>query len=253
MEAAKTYVPLIIGSYGLSLSSYLIYNNKKKNKWKKIDGYIDNITLKYTHSFLQEAFYLNVKYYFHLNNERNENNKEYKIHVSIFKNKSSNNIVINDYIQNIYDQVSKEKNICISYNPNNVNESEPLIYIHENDIISKYKFFNKIKSKLISIKMYFSKNSNVNNAENILNNEKEIEEKNKTEKLYENDNKTLNLDINKNFKLSKHKKKLINSYDINNIFPIYIFSCSMFLVLSFFLKKRIISVSKELSQKKNIK
>ncbi|CRG96666.1 conserved Plasmodium protein, unknown function [Plasmodium gallinaceum] len=253
MEVTKTFVPLIIGSYGLCLSSYLIYKKKKKNNWQKINGYIDHVALKYTKNFLQEAFYLNVKYYFHINNEKIENSKEYKIWVNIFKNKSTQNIVTNGYTQNIFDQISKEKNIHISYNPNNFRESEPLIYIYENDILLKYKLLYKIKSKLINIKMYFSKNSDTNKAKNFLNKEteykKELEEKNKIEKA-NTENNTLNLeDTNENFKLSDYKKKLIDSYDINNKFPIYMFSCSLFLILSFFLKKRIIFVSKELSQK----
>lgn len=46
METVRTVLPLVVGSYGLTLSSYLIYENWKKGKWEKTNGYIENVTAK---------------------------------------------------------------------------------------------------------------------------------------------------------------------------------------------------------------
>ncbi|SBT76314.1 conserved Plasmodium protein, unknown function [Plasmodium ovale] len=313
MERAKALVPLIVGSYGLSLSSYLMYENSKKGKWEKINGHIDNVTLKYAKNLFQGSFYLSIKYYYFINNKRIENSKDYKICVHIFtKNKDQKNVETNEYAQNVFEQAGKEKNINIAYNPNNINESEPLIYIYENDIIAKYKLMNKVKNVLFTIKMklneqickfvdpskitakFFLNTKGGNTLEvdeigeihtsHTQNGEETKEYTQNRDATKEHAQKgdaakeyTQNRDATKEHaqkgdaakeyvqngdakansdnatqccELAQNEKKLINSYDINNLFPIYMFSCSLFLYLSFFLKKRIYFVRKELLQKK---
>ncbi|SBT70894.1 conserved Plasmodium protein, unknown function [Plasmodium malariae] len=259
METARTVLPLVVGSYGLTLSSYLIYENWKKGKWEKTNGYIENVTLKCSRNFFQGAYYLNIKYYFYVNNEIVQSNKEYKIYVSISRNnKQCKNVEVNEYTQNIFDQASKEKNISISYDPYNIKHSEPLIYIYENDVISKYKLLNKLKSWLVGIKKKLSNLTGLSRptGNNFLNKEKQNKlelDQNKEAKKENVDmhNDPENLEhIHKNCAPSENNKKLLSSYDINNLFPIYMFSCSLFLFLSFLLKKRIYFVRRELSQKK---
>ncbi|SBS81943.1 conserved Plasmodium protein, unknown function [Plasmodium ovale] len=283
METAKALVPLIVGSYGLSLSSYLMYENRKKGKWEKINGHIDNVTLKYAKNLFQGSFYLTIKYYYFINNKRIENSKDYKICVHIFtKIKDQKNVETNEYAQNVFEQAGKEKNINIAYNPNNINESEPLIYIYENDIIAKHKLMNKVKNVLFTIKMKLNEqickfvDPSKITAKFFLNtkegNTLEVDEIGEThtsctQNVEETKEYTQNRDATKEHvqnedaesnpdnatqccEHAQNEKKLINSYDINNLFPIYMFSCSLFLYLSFFLKKRIYFVRKELLQKK---
>ncbi|KAI4839357.1 hypothetical protein MKS88_001906 [Plasmodium brasilianum] len=176
METVRTVLPLVVGSYGLTLSSYLIYENWKKGKWEKTNGYIENVTLKCSRNFFQGAYYLNIKYYFYVNNEIVQSNKEYKIYVSISRNnKQCKNVEVNEYTQNIFDQASKEKDISISYDPYNIKHSEPLIYIYENDVISKYKLLNKLKSWLVGIKKKLSNLTGLSRptGNNFLNKEKQ--------------------------------------------------------------------------------
>ncbi|ETB60343.1 hypothetical protein YYC_02649 [Plasmodium yoelii 17X] len=260
MEKVKTGIPLIVGSYGLTLSCYLMYENRTKKKWVKINGCIDNVTLKYSKHFQGGSFHLNIKYFFFINNERIENDKEYKIYMNLFKNpKDDQNIETNIYTKNIFDQVSREKDIYILYNPQNYNQSEPLIYIYNNEILEEYKLINKLKKKIhkiqnilysyIDISKITAKLSLFNKTET--NKNKCVEDVHTEKGSSDNHSDTgSNNDNNNNDKLLKDNAKLINAYDINSLFPIYMFSCSMFLCLSFFLKKRIHTVRNELLQKK---
>lgn len=275
MENIKTFVPLIIGAYGLSLSSYKIYEDKKKRAWEKINGQVDKVTLRYDKNFFQRSYYLNVSYHFFLDNKKFIHNKEYKLETHLFsgnkEGKDNNNklnennitkedIKPNIYTQNIFDQVCKEKNITIIYNPNNKNETDPLIYINENSILSNYNFIGRMKNKLLCIKTCV-----INKTKNLLKidilkkncekqkytndkNEKKKKSADQQEIINEN-NLSLFEDINKNSYHSQNfKRHLINSYDINNLFPMYMLSCSLFLFSSFFLKRRIHAVKKKISQ-----
>ncbi|CXI31590.1 conserved Plasmodium protein, unknown function [Plasmodium berghei] len=258
MEKVKTGIPLIVGSYGLTLSFYLMYENRTKKKWAKINGCIDNVTLKYSKHFQGGSFHLNIKYFFFINNERIENDKEYKIYMNLFKTPKDQNIETNIYTKNIFDQVSREKDIYILYNPQNYNQSEPLIYIYNNEILEEYKLINKLKKKIhkiqnilysyIDIRKITANLSLFNKIET--NKNKCVEDVHTEKGSMGNHSDTGN---NNNNKLLKDNKKLINAYDINSLFPIYMFSCSMFLCLSFFLKKRIHTVRNELLQKKKFK
>ncbi|ANQ07409.1 Uncharacterized protein PCOAH_00018020 [Plasmodium coatneyi] len=265
METIKTFVPLVVGSYGLTFSSYLLYQNKKKESWKQVDGYVDNVTLKYSKNFFQGTFHLNIKYFFYINKKKIENSKEYKIFVHL-GNQEKEQVQTNEYTRNIFDQVSKEKNIKICYNPEDAEQSEPLIYIVENDIITREKFANRVKSKLLRIKTGAKKllrwggaaDGNDESAEG-LNNSSAPVPTNQTDKTKENKTAATvaspsdERKSNERSEPSQFEKKRINAYDINNLFPWYMFSGSLFLFLSFFLKKRIRFVRRSiLEQKKKI-
>ncbi|GAW80183.1 hypothetical protein, conserved [Plasmodium gonderi] len=277
MDAIKTFMPVVVGSFGLTLSSYLFYKDKKKEKWKHIDGYVDDVVLKYGSNLLQGTFYLNIRYFFYINNEKIEDSKEYKIYVHLIKNKNKKNIETNEYTQNIFQQVSKEKYIKICYNPYDVKQSEPLIYIHENEIISREKLINKMKNKFNRIKIGAAKMVNLDkvmgnysahdksaqsidekksaNISEDISSDKTNEKKKKKKKSSSNPTDIQNeLHATNNKEPSQStNKKTISEYDINNIFPFYMFSCSLFLFMSFFLKKRIHFVRKSiLEQKRNI-
>ncbi|CAA9987388.1 conserved Plasmodium protein, unknown function [Plasmodium knowlesi strain H] len=270
METIKTFVPLVVGSYGLTLSSYLLYQNKKKESWKEIDGYVDNVTLKYSKNFLQGAFHLNIKYFFYINKKKIENCKEYKIYVHL-GNQEGQQVQTNEYTRNIFEQVSREKNIKICYNPDDVEQSDPLIYISENDIIAREKLANRVKNKLLRIKT---------SADKLLRLRESVERKDDSSEGFSNSSPSNQTDKMKgketsptvvspcdaetddegkssgHAKPSQLAKKKINAYDINNLFPWYMFSCSLFLFLSFFLKKRIRfvrrSILEQQQQKKKI-
>ncbi|SPJ10193.1 conserved Plasmodium protein, unknown function [Plasmodium sp. DRC-Itaito] len=281
MEKIKTFVPLIIAAYGLSLSSYKIYEDKKKRAWEKINGQVDKVTLRYDKNFFHSSYCLNVSYHFFLDNKKFIHNKEYKLETHLFssnkekqKNKegkynnnklNGNNITKEDikpniYTQNIFDQVCKEKNITIIYNPNNKNETDPLIYINENSILSNYNFIGRMKNKALCVKTcVINKTKNFLKIDTLKKNcEKQKYINDKNEKKYKStdqqeiineNNLSLFEDINKNSYTSKNfKRHLINSYDINNLFPMYMLSCSLFLFSSFFLKRRIHTVKKKISQ-----
>ncbi|SCN59526.1 conserved Plasmodium protein, unknown function [Plasmodium chabaudi chabaudi] len=257
MEKIKTVTPLIVGSYGLTLSCYLMYENRTKKNWAKINGSIDHVTLKYSKHFQGGSFHLNIKYFFFINNERIENDKEYKIYMNLFKTaKGDQNIETNTYTKNIFDQVSREKDICILYNPQNYNQSEPIIYIYNNEILEEYKLINKLKKRIHKIQNMVYNYIDISKITANLSlfnkigadKNKCVEDVHKEKEPSGNHN-----DIGNDNKLLKDNKKLINAYDINSLFPIYMFSCSMFLCLSFFLKKRIHTVRNELLQKKILK
>ncbi|SOV14118.1 conserved Plasmodium protein, unknown function [Plasmodium sp. gorilla clade G2] len=281
MEKIKTLVPLIVGTYGLSLSSYKIYEDKKKKTWDKINGQVDKVTLRCDKNFFQRSYYLNVSYNFFLDNKKYIHNKEYKLEAHLFpsnkkneknkENKNNNNkinennikkedIKPNIYTQNIFDQVCNEKNITIIYNPNNKNETDPLIYINENSILSNYNFIGRIKNKLLCVKTcVINKTKNFLKIDTLKNNSQKQkytndknEQKNKStnqQNIINENNLSLFEDINKNSDPSHNfKRHLINSYDINNLFPMYMLSCSLFLFSSFFFKRRIHNVKNKISQ-----
>ncbi|VWU50643.1 conserved protein, unknown function [Hepatocystis sp. ex Piliocolobus tephrosceles] len=284
MNTTKNIISLIVGSYGLTLSSYLMYKEWGKKKWQQVTGYIDNVTLKYEKKYFIGTYYLNVNYYFYINGHRIKNNKEYKIYLDFNtadnivngnnsdNSNSSGHVKTNEYVEHIFNQASKEKNVNISYNSNNVNESEPLIYIYEKKNPSKYKIINKIKSKLVNLKTYINKLTDLNEVTNVFfhdastKGKKLKEEQNGNKKNVENtkdeanakniaslDSTTYSKEINNNDILLKNNKRLINAYDINNFFPLYMFSCSFFLFLSFFFKKRIYFVRNKIMQEQQKK
>ncbi|KJP89390.1 hypothetical protein AK88_00833 [Plasmodium fragile] len=265
MEAIKTFVPLVVGSYGLSMSSYLLYQNRNKENWKQVDGYVDNVTLKYSKNLFQGTFHLNIKYFFYINKKKIENSKEYKIYVHL-RSHEGEQVQTNEYTRNIFDQVSKEKNIKICYNPEDAEQSEPLIYIYENEIIAREKLANRVKKKLVRINtgvatflhLGESPERNDESAKGL----DDSSPTNQTAKLKGNNTSATATSpcdgatddkgkSNGPSEPSQLTKKKINAYDINNLFPWYMFSCSLFLFLSFFLKKRIHFVRRSiLAQKK---
>ncbi|CAI7719558.1 conserved Plasmodium protein, unknown function [Plasmodium vivax] len=261
MEAIKTFFPLAVGSYGLTLSSYLLYQNKRKENWKQIDGYVDNVTLKYTRNIFQGTFHLNIKYFFYINKKKIEDSKEYKICVHLFGSQEGEQVKTNEYTRNIFDQVSKEKNIKICYNPEDAEQSEPLIYISENDIIAGEKLLNRLKNKLVRMKAGAAGRSD--EREEDLGESSAPSPTNKTAKTKGSNSSAVAAppfdaatddeeEPNGHSPPSQFAKKKISAYDINNLFPGYMFSCSLFLFLSFFLKKRIRFVRREImAQKKN--
>ncbi|EUD67943.1 hypothetical protein C922_01555 [Plasmodium inui San Antonio 1] len=270
MEAIKTFVPLVVGSYGLTLSSYLFYQNKKKESWKQTDGYIDNVTLKYSKNIFQGTFHLNVKYFFYINKKKIEDHKEYKICVHLVGSQQGEQVQTNEYTRNIFDQVSKERNIKICYDPKDAEQSEPLIYIFENDIIARERLANRVKNKLVRIKTGAAKLLRLGEAVERKDNSAEglgdssapsptsetaKMEGSKTSATVASPSDAATDDEGKSngrSKPSQFAKKRINAYDINNLFPGYMFSCSLFLFLSFFLKRRIRFVRRTiLAQKKS--
>lgn len=256
MKVDFSWISLLVGSCGLSVSSYLLYKDAKKQKWAKAEGYIDNVTLKYISNFLQGAFYIDVDYYCNINEKRINGRKKYKICATLLESKPGESDAKRRYVQNLFEQVGKTKSIFVAYDPENWQNTDPLIYIYDNEIIKQNTFFYKWKKKIGITKevLLFWKNADqqkeIENAkrDKIENDTKKNEKK---ENINHNYNRT---DIsepyyNKSEMVEPHKKKLINSYDINSMFPIYMFCGSFFLILSFFLKRRIHYVRKELSLK----
>ncbi|GAB65694.1 hypothetical protein PCYB_071960 [Plasmodium cynomolgi strain B] len=237
MEAIKTFVPLVVGSYGLTLSSYLFYQNKKKERWKQIDGYVDNVTLKYSKNILQGIFHLDIKYFFYINEKKIEDSKEYKISVHLLSNQEGEQVHTNEYTRNIFDQVSTEKNIKICYNPEDVQQSEPLIYIFENDIIAREKLSNRVKNKLFRIKSGLVKllrlgeaversddsgeglgdssaSTPTNQTAKMKGSKTSVTVASPCDAATDSEGKT-----NEHSEPSQFSKKRINAYDINNLFP----------------------------------